>query len=117
MNFLYANQLYLTENNPWFSYEIKRNNRKLKNIDISEAIILENFISEAIDKFKILTSNENNIVTYYFINFIKIGIEKILLQKNNDKIIFPNGCCTSNNCRINLMYEIIFNLMFEDDEK
>ena len=45
-------------------------------------------------------------VHHNHITWVKIALNTIKKNKSNI-ILFPNGCCSQNNCQINLMYEMV----------
>ena len=96
--------------NPPFTYcvVIKTSNINMHLIDelYKNNNTLNLFMDSCFEEFKQLKLSFGSV--HYDPNiWIKIVIQTIKFNKNENKITFPNGCCTKIDCPINLMYEIV----------
>ena len=74
----------------------------------SNKIMLDSFAKSCFDDFKIKHNNiDFGSVHYNYLIWVHFALITIKNNNNLTKISFPNGCCSKNDCPINLMYEIV----------
>lgn len=110
------------DNNPPFTHKKEFDKKKI-NCELMKTLqnrdTLKNFSIECI---KLLKEKHPQMLTgsvhYCPISWVVLAYNTVVnkLQKNldtkNDIILYPNGCCSKNDCSINLFYDVIHERLF-----
>lgn len=116
LNLMYSMHVQQTmlENSP-FPFEVEFDSNlfdKNKYIELSKSNQKFNdFVSDCFDKFKTKYDCPIGSVHLHPDTWAKFALKAIVTAWKNksDKIIFPNGCCSVENCPINNYYLIVLN--------
>ena len=79
---------------------------------------LNNFAKICLDEFNLKYSDlQKGSLHINYVSLTKFSLNSIInkYNSNNNTIFFENGCCSNDNCLINLYYVIVFNNVMWND--